>query len=430
MDLSQPKERSVNDFIFKEDFPTEYVHFDVATHLVRQLGRGCLLSKIDIKHAFRLLPVRPEDWPLLVYCWEGLFFVDLKLPFGGRSSPSIFTDFADLLCWVLTTEYKLLAIHYADDYLLFSIASITHAEEDLKLFKFVFEYLNIPIAWDKLLGPATAIIYLGIQIDTDRFLVSIPEEKMAEMLLLLPKWCNRRTCKKKKLLSLIGKLNFCATVVKSGRFFVRRLIDLSTTVKETHHHITLNQEAKDDIHWWCEFLPKWNRCSFIPDSLKIESTDLLLFTDASSTIGLGAIYENAWIQAAWPPSLAEEDIDFKELFAILAAAMTWGAAWTGRRIVFITDNKPITQIWEKGNTPARNIMHLVRKLFLFAAEHDFSVSLKHILGHYNCVADALSRFQGQKFRRLAPQADRDPTPIPADVWLLGNHLERHSVPSN
>ena len=131
-----------------------------------------------------------------------------------------------------------------------------------------------------------------------------------------------------------------------------------------------------------------------------------------------------------PPSLAEEDIDFKELFAILAAAMTWGAAWTGRRIVFITDNKPITQIWEKGNTPARNIMHLVRKLFLFAAEHDFSVSLKHILGHYNCVADALSRFQGQKFRRLAPQADRDPTPIPADVWLLGNHLERHSVPSN
>ena len=185
MDLSQPKERSVNDFIFKEDFPTEYVHFDVATHLVRQLGRGCLLSKIDIKHAFRLLPVRPEDWPLLVYCWEGLFFVDLKLPFGGRSSPSIFTDFADLLCWVLTTEYKLLAIHYADDYLLFSIASITHAEEDLKLFKFVFEYLNIPIAWDKLLGPATAIIYLGIQIDTDRFLVSIPEGKMAEMLLLL-----------------------------------------------------------------------------------------------------------------------------------------------------------------------------------------------------------------------------------------------------
>ena len=119
MDLSQPKGESINEHISKEDFPTNYVHFDVATTLVRKMGRGCLLSKIDIKHAFRLLPVRPEDWPLLVYYWEGHYYVDLKLPFGARSSPSIFTDFADLLCWILTTNYKLVVIHYADDYLLF-----------------------------------------------------------------------------------------------------------------------------------------------------------------------------------------------------------------------------------------------------------------------------------------------------------------------
>ena len=57
MDLSQPSGLSVNDYISKEEFPTNYVHFDVATTLVRKMGRGCFLSKVDIKHAFRLLPV-------------------------------------------------------------------------------------------------------------------------------------------------------------------------------------------------------------------------------------------------------------------------------------------------------------------------------------------------------------------------------------
>ena len=325
MDLSQPHGASVNDFISKEEFPTEYIHFDVATSLVRKMGRGCFLSKIDIKHAFRLLPVRPEDWPLLVYFWDGKFYVDLKLPFGSRSSPSIFTSFADLVCWILNSNYTLVVIHYADDYLLFTIACLKTAKEHLGRFLEVFELLGIPVALDKLVGPATDMIFLGIQIDTVNFLISIPEEKMNEVMELLPKWFSRRTCKKRELLSLVGKLNFFATVVRPGRIFIRRLIDLSTTVKELHHYVTLNSEAKNDIHWWCEFLPSWNRSSIIPDPMTIKSTDIKLFTDASKTKGFGAIMVTRWIQSRWPPSFADEDIDFKELFAIVAATVTWGS---------------------------------------------------------------------------------------------------------
>ena len=430
MDLSHPSGSSVNDSINKEEFPTNYVHFDVATTLVRKMGRGCFLSKIDIKHAFRILPVRPEDWPLLVYFWEGHYYVDLKLPFGGRSSPSIFTNFADLLCWILTTNYKLVAIHYADDYLLFTIPCLLRARENLEILLQVFEFLGIPVALDKLVGPATVVIYLGIQINTMEFTISIPSDKMEEMLSLLPKWCSRRTCKKRKLLSLIGKLNFCATVVRSGRLFVRRLIDLSTTVTEMHHYVTLNAEAKDDIHWWCEFLPQWNCHSIIPDPLVIKSTDIKLFTDAAKTIGFGALMDKAWIQSVWPPHLKDADIDYKELFAIMAATLTWGSSWSGKRIVFVTDNKPITQIWSSGTTSSSSLMNIIRKLFLFAASHDFSISFKHIYGHFNEAADALSRFQVQRFRSLVPDADSQPTPLPPQVWEVGNHLYRHTACSS
>ena len=65
LDLSQPDGDSVNDGIDKTEFPTQYTHFDKATDMVRRLGKGCKLSKIDIKHAYRILPMRMEDCPSL-----------------------------------------------------------------------------------------------------------------------------------------------------------------------------------------------------------------------------------------------------------------------------------------------------------------------------------------------------------------------------
>ncbi len=430
MDLSQPQGESINEFISKEEFPTEYVHFDVATALVRKMGRGCLLSKVDIKHAFRLLPVRPKDWPLLVYFWEGKYYVDLKLPFGARSSPSIFTDFADLLCWIFSNNYGLVIIHYADDYLLFTTNCIFLAEKNLETLLQVFDSLDVPVATDKLIGPSSKIVYLGIEIDTVDFTLSIPQAKVSEVISVLPTWCDRRTCKKRELLSLIGKLNFFAIVVRAGRMFVRRLIDLSKTVKKLHHYVTLNNEAKNDIHWWCEFLPTWNKCSFIPDPKIVLSTDIKLFTDAAKTKGFGAVFGNSWIQSSWPAELVDQSIDFQEMFAIVAAVFTWGRQWTGKRVVVVTDNKPITQIWLSGSTPAPSLMALVRKLFLFAASHDFSISLKHVFGHFNSVADALSRFQERRFRDLMPLADRNCTEIPAEVWEIRNHRERSKASGN
>lgn len=423
MDLSQPVGRSVNDFISKEEFPCKYTPFDEATKLVRQEGRGCLLTKVDIKHAYRLLPVRPEDWPLLVYCWEEQYCVDLKLPFGGRSSASIFTDFADLICWIACNKYNLLVIHYSDDYLMISPPDMCTAAQEKKVLLSVFRYLNIPVAEDKLLGPTTSLPYLGIQINTISMEVSVPEDKLKAILEMLPKWCGRRTATKQQLLSLIGKLHHISLVVTPGRLFLRRLITLSTSVKNLHHHINMNKEAQRDIHWWCEWLPTWNSSSFIPETRAILSSDICLFTDASGK-GLGAVYGDQWIQAQWHGEFAEKDVDFQEGFAILAAAYTWGSQWAGSRVIFVTDNQPMTQIWENGTTTSPTIMSVVRKIFLVAVQNQFSVAFKHIRGHHNPIADAISRFQMEKFRQLHPSAAAQKTQIPPEAWILKDHSEK------
>ena len=423
LDLSQPRGSSVNDYIDKFEFPCSYMHFDEATEMVMRVGKACYMSKIDIKHAYRLLPVRQEDWPLLVYYWKGRYYVDLKLPFGGRSSASIFNSFADLICWILTQKFDLIVIHYSDDFLLITKSDYLLALAHLNKLKSVFAFLDIPVAEDKLIGPCTSLPFLGIQIDSSNFCLSIPVDKINEIISVMPSWCQRRTCTLKELQSLNGKLNFISRVIVAGRIFTRRLIDLSTTVTNPNHYVTINREARDDIHWWCELLHTSNKSSFIPDPKRIYSTDILLFTDAAKQVGLGACYGNSWIQAKWADHSMEDvhDINFLELFAIMAAVLTWGRSWSGKRIVIVTDNKTITHIWSSGTSPIPKIMDLIRKIYLFAASNKFSLSLKHIFGHFNPVADALSRFQVDRFRQLMPTADKDPTAIPEEVWVQYTH---------
>ena len=151
-----------------------------------------------------------------------------------------------------------------------------------------------------------------------------------------------------------------------------------------------------------------------PPSSAILASDLFLYTDASD-IGYGAVYENRWIQGSWPKDISKPSISYRELFAITAAALTWGHNWAGKRIIFVTDNKPITQIWHTGSSPCPDIMSLIRPLYLHAAKCNFSIAFKHIFGTSNPTADALSRFQMTKFFALHPTATPEPTAIPQTV---------------
>ena len=68
-DLSFPHGRSVNDGIAGGMCSLEYTTVDKVAGVALALGRGTLLAKIDIKSAYRLISVYPEDRPLLGLQW-------------------------------------------------------------------------------------------------------------------------------------------------------------------------------------------------------------------------------------------------------------------------------------------------------------------------------------------------------------------------
>ena len=144
-----------------------------------------------------------------------------------------------------------LAYHiYFTTWMIFSIAdNKNQLLQYMDHMKKAFQWLGIPLAPDKIEGPSTCITYLGIEIDSSRLTIQLPPSKLSDLHSTLLLWQHRRSCTKREILLLIGKLSFAAKVVKPGRMFLRRLIALSTTAVKLNHHIYLNTEAHADIEW-------------------------------------------------------------------------------------------------------------------------------------------------------------------------------------
>ena len=107
------------------------------------------------------------------------------------------------------------------------------------------------------------------------------------------------------------------------------------------------------------------------------------------------------------------DITRKELFAIVIAVHTWGSLWQRQKILFHCDNQAVVSVWGSGSTRAKETMALVCLLYYSAAKYNIYVCIAHIAGTNNNIADCLSRFQQEKFKKLAPQANLAPDSIPA-----------------
>ena len=137
-------------------------------------------------------------------------------------------------------------------------------------------------------------------------------------------------------------LSFVCQVVRPGRIFLRRLIDLSMTVPALAHHISLTAAARADIAWWVEFLPSWNGRAFFPPP-PVAAAALGFATDASG-VGLGAVFGQQWLYAAWPPAFRAYHINVLELFAVAVAVHYWGAEWHDTQILLHTDNIPVVQV--------------------------------------------------------------------------------------
>jgi len=425
VDLSAPhgdeQNPSLNELVNKQDFSLQYVTIDDAINVIKPLGRGSWLCKTDITDAFKLIPIHPSLWPFHGIQWMGKYYFYTRLVFGSRSSPKIFDNLSKAVCWIATNVFHVKNIlHLLDDFLAIDHPSY-QAERTMAVLSLIFQSLGIPTAPHKTVGPTHCLEYLGIILDADKMEARLPENKRIRISELLKSFASRKSCTKRELLSILGHLNFACRVIHPGRSFVSYLISLSTTVTELHHHVKLTANCRLDIDMWGKFLAQWNGVSFFLDSDITEAADMHLFTDATDK-AFGGCYGNHWFQDRFDSNVFQQkdmiSMAFLELYPIVAACVLWGKEWACKRILFHCDNMATVEIITKARSKVPSIMRLMRRLTWCAARDNFTVHARHIPGVKNCVADALSRFQMQKFRQLAPQADTVPTQCPSFTQLM------------
>ena len=206
---------------------------------MRDLGQGALLAKLDIKLAFRLLPIHPDDFELLGIFLDGFYFSDKSLPMGLSRSCQLFEYFSTFLEW--QSKQQMLpshcyATHYLDDFLIQGPPGNILCQDTMDCFTTLCQNLGIPLAHDKTEGPVCKLVFLGLELDSVSQIVKIPEDKVVALKGLICDLLKVNKATLKDIQKVIGTMQFACRALIPGRTFMRRLIGLTSGVKRPHQH--------------------------------------------------------------------------------------------------------------------------------------------------------------------------------------------------
>ena len=372
------------------------------------------MARSDIQNAFKLIPIRQADHELQGFEWQGSFYYDKTLVMGCSISCRIFEAFSSALQWILTDKFKITSVTHILDDLFFTAHTKIECQAMLDKFLWLCDHLGVPIALEKTLGPDQCLAFVGITIDSIKMETRLPVDKIQKATELLSKYSRKRSIRLHELQSLLGFLAFCCKVILPGRCFLRRLIDLTIGTSNRWHHITLKSQARADMAAWLEFLQGFNGKTMFIEETWISSQVLHLFTDSSS-LGYGSVLGSRWLYGDFPTLWKDFNIVFLELVPIVIAVNVWSHLLRNHSILFHTDNNALVACINKQSSRHSSIMSGIRKLVVACLKFNIRFRAVHVPGLNNQLCDALSRFQFQRFRALAPHCSQEPTVVPVHL---------------
>lgn len=404
---SRPVGSSINNHC---DGIVKKFHYMSVDSVAEILNPNDFMAIVDIKSAYRAVSIHPNHRTYVGFRWtiddNECFFVDNRLCFGLKSGPCHFNSISCFLADYLRQFYKIRVVQYLDDFICLGHDFNSCKKAQCAVIS-ILRYVGFYISWSKVNSPACVVTFLGIIIDSCNMELRLPSEKLEKMYRLLAKVDSATAISKKVLEVLCGVLAHCATVVKGGRVFCRRLYDLfKVMVHKNLNVITLPQSARDDIHWWFEFSQLFNGKSAIANPMYSDT----MISD-SSMKGFGVYLGTDWMAGTWPnvPPLELDtpcdhvgpapvfnntdysNINILELWPILLGLHRWYKLFQGKTVRILTDNTQVMGMLKKGSSINVTCMDWVREIFWVCVLHNIHLQPEYISTEDNVLADTLSR---------------------------------------
>ena len=412
VDLSWPKHASVNTGIDKAsylgtEFNLTFPTIDNITGELKKLGRGCHLYKVDVSRAFRHIKIDPHDYDLLGLKWRNEAFFNTCLPFGNSHGTQIFQRFSDAVRHVMYVK-GFTVLNYVDDFI--GLGTPDVARRSCDALCDVMNELGLDISQRKFVPPGTVVVCLGVEINTIEATVSIPREKLTQVVTLVKEWLPKISCSRRQLQSLLGNLLYIHKCVKPARIFVNRMLDLLRAHYDAST-IHLTQDFRRDLRWFAKFLTKYNGVSYFDH----RPVDYVVELDAC-LVGLGGRCQNLVYHLPLVRHYKNLTIVHLEMVNILVAIRVFGHLWHRKQILIKCDNQAVVQVLASGKTKDPFLAACARNVWYECALMDIMIKYEHVMGKNNRVADLLSRWQGHdcQFRELSSLVQG---PIWANVTL-------------
>ena len=409
-DMTFPSHASVNAYIVKNGvYGMEQEHslptVDALARDLSTISQDACLATVDVSRAYKNFVSDPLDWPLLCFEWDKSYYCDLSMPFGARASSFHMQSIANCITDVLRAE----GIHcymYLDDLVILS-PNREVATRDYHRACQLLQELGLPEAMDKAQPPARSIKWLGVIIDAENRTLSVPADKLKEILDHVEVVYQKAFITKKQLQSLLGHLLFVAKCVKPARVFVSRLLNALRDMKGVRTRV--DEEMRRDLDWFRQFGEVWNGTSIIPQPAP---TKVLLVDACLTGIG-GTDGQRAYGQQII--GVADERTHITELEAlnvVVALHTLLGPADRGTHVRVRCDNKAAVAALTSGRALNPMLQECARAAWMVQAVLDVDLSYDHIPGVDNEVADALSR------AHLGPAHHRKATSLSNNYHLM------------
>ena len=148
----------------------------------------------------------------------------------------------------------------------------------------------------------------------------------------------------------------------------------------------LNLDFFQDLNWFSKFLTKFNGTAVF-DHRPIKA---LVELDACLT-GMGGCWNPKVYSVPIERNYKTFTIVHLETLNLLVAMRLWADHWSSQKVVLFCDNQAVVSVLNNGRTKDRTLAAITRNIQMIAAIKDINLSVVHILGKNNTVADLLSR---------------------------------------
>jgi hypothetical protein len=248
--------------------------------------------------------------------------------------------------------------HHLDNFLTLGPPSSSVCQSNVATAFTVFARLGLPLHHEKCEGPATCLVFFGIELNSVTQIARLLADKFARIVALLRSWSNKRMCHSWELESLIGHLHHACQVVRPGRTscavgLTSSLVFVTALIRSA----SVNLEFRRDTHGWLSFFQKWNGISFNLSPGIAQLPDVFAASDAAVSGDFGAMWHSHWFVGSWSflPSL--QPIAFMDLLPIVLVAHLWGTVWSRLLVQFRCDKRSVVDVLNAGSARSSSLMH-------------------------------------------------------------------------